>query len=66
MNKFPKRVLFISMLLIVNILMLASCKSKDIYDDENLKNKFICWKIAKMPVKPSLPTVLYYRDGNRK
>ena len=36
MNKFPKRVLFISMLLIVNILMLASCKSKDIYDDENL------------------------------
>ena len=36
MNKFPKRVLFISMLLIVNILMLASCKQKDIYDDENL------------------------------
>ena len=32
----------------------------------NLINKFICWKIAKMPVKPSLPTVLYYRDGNRK
>nr|WP_317331695.1 hypothetical protein [uncultured Romboutsia sp.] len=36
MNKFPKRVFFILILLIVNILMLASCKSKDIYDDEKL------------------------------
>ena len=35
-SKGRKGLRIISMLLIVNILMLASCKSKDIYDDENL------------------------------
>jgi len=36
MNKFYNKVLFIAILLIVNILMLVSCKSKDIYDKHNL------------------------------
>ena len=36
MNKLHKKVLFISILLIVNILILISCNSKDIYDEESL------------------------------
>lgn len=36
MNKLHKKVLFISILLIVNILILMSCNSKDIYDEESL------------------------------
>ncbi len=36
MNKLHKKVLFISILLIVNILILISFNSKDIYDEESL------------------------------
>lgn len=36
MNKLHKKVLFISILLIVNVLILISCNSKDIYDEESL------------------------------
>ncbi|CED94301.1 Lipoprotein [Romboutsia ilealis] len=36
MNKFHKKVLFFFILLIVNILIFTSCKSKDIYDGKNL------------------------------
>ena len=37
MNKFIKKKLFISILLIVNILMLVSCKSQDIYEEKSLE-----------------------------
>ena len=36
MNKLHKKVLFISILLIVNVLILISCNSKDIYDEKSL------------------------------
>lgn len=36
MNRFSKKILFISILLIVNILVLTSCKSKDIYENKSL------------------------------
>ena len=36
MNKFHKKVLFFFILLIVNILIFTSFKSKDIYDGKNL------------------------------
>ena len=38
MNKFHKKRLFISILLIINILILVACQSKDIYNKDNLEH----------------------------